>query len=65
MATTIQISDTTKQVLEKLKEKEHALTYDEVIQHLVKKHTKVASSMFGTVKGLAWKKKDRLDFDEL
>ena len=65
MPTTIQISDMTKQVLEKLKEKEHAHSYDQVIQLLVQKHTPSAASLFGSIKGLAWKKKDRLELNGL
>jgi len=65
MSTTIQVSNITKQVLEKLKEKEHASSYDQVIQLLVRKHTPLAASLFGSVKGLAWKKKDRLELNGL
>lgn len=65
MTTTIQVSETTKQLLEKIKEKKHATSYDQIIQQLVKKYTGVAPSLFGSVKGLHWNKKDRLDFHEL
>lgn len=66
MATTIQISDTTKQMLEKLKSNEQMETYDKVIQHLVKKHTHVSKSMFGSNKKLTWRKEeDRMKFHEL
>lgn len=65
MATTIQISNTTKQVLEKLKTEEKVESYDQVIQTLVKMHTRVPKSMFGSFKGLKWKKSDRLDLREL
>jgi hypothetical protein len=66
MATTIQVSGTTKQLLDHLKEKEHAETYDALIQHLVKTHADVPASMYGAVKGLKkWKKEDRLGLHEL
>jgi predicted CopG family antitoxin len=64
MATTIQISDTTKQLLSKIKDQEHATSYDEVILHLVKKKSKVPESMFGAAKGMTWKKEDRMEFKE-
>ena len=35
MATTIQVSDGTRQVLERLKKQQHATTYDQVIQQLI------------------------------
>ncbi len=64
MTTTIQVSDATKQVLDGLKKKEQASSYDQIIQELVKTKTKVASSMFGSFKLNAWKKEDRMKFDE-
>jgi hypothetical protein len=36
MTTTIQVSNTTKQLLEKVKAEEHAASYDEIIQRLLK-----------------------------
>ncbi len=65
MATTIQISDGTKQILERLKTQEHVNNYDQVIQMLLKNKTKIPNSMFGSSKGMTWTKKDRLEFDEL
>lgn len=66
MATTIQISMTTKQQLQEQKRKLHASSYDEVIQGLLRKKTKVPKSMFGYSKGLGgWKPEDRLKFREL
>ncbi len=65
MATTILVSDTTKQVLERLKETKKAASYDQIIEWLVTKQVHIAPSMFGSVKGLTWKKRDRLDFHEL
>ncbi|MBI4016755.1 MAG: hypothetical protein HY363_03615 [Candidatus Aenigmarchaeota archaeon] len=63
--TTIQVSVSTKQVLEVLKRNEGKESYDDVIQHLLKTHTKVAESMFGAIKGLSWKKEDRSKLHEL
>lgn len=65
MATTIQVSDATKQLLELLKKKEKTPSYDQIIQILAKERAKVPSSMFGAIKGLKWKKKDRMDMHEL
>ncbi|MBI4141307.1 hypothetical protein HY484_00100 [Candidatus Woesearchaeota archaeon] len=62
MSTTIQIADTTKQILVSMKEKEHLNTYDEVIKHLAKKHLHIRKSMFGALKGARWKKEYRMDF---
>ena len=64
MATTIQVSQLTRQVLEKLKTEEKAHSFDEVIQILVKKVDKVPSSMFGSATLSPWTKKDRMDFHE-
>jgi len=58
MTTTIQVSDTTKQLLEVIKKKERSRTYDKIIQELVKKHTKTAKSMFGMMKGWKWNKEE-------
>ncbi len=65
MATTIQISDTTRQLLETLKKSENARSYDDIIQILVKDRAKISMSMFGTIKDLKWKKGDRLKLNEL
>ena len=66
MPTTIQISETTLQILKGLKEEEEASSYDEVIRHLAQKHTRVPKSMFGSAKGMKWNKStDRMDFHEL
>ncbi len=64
MTTTVQVSNATKQVLEALKQREKASSYDEVIRHLVETHTKIGKSMFGALRGLKWKKEDRLEFNE-
>ena len=66
MATTIQVSDTTKQMLDMLKQQEQADSYDQVIKHLVKTHAKVPKSMFGSMKGMKpWTKADRGDDHDL
>lgn len=66
MATTIQISDATRQLLEQVKEEEEASSYDEVIKKLLEKHTKTPKSMFGIGKGMKpWSKKDRMNLHEL
>lgn len=62
MTTTIQVSDGTQQLLEFIKKKEKAASYDQVILHLVKTHAHVPRSLFGAVKGLTWKKTDRMEF---
>lgn len=65
MATTIQVLNTTKQRLTIVKEIEHIQTYDQVVQHLLDKHSPIPKSMFGSAKGLKpWKKEtDRMKFD--
>jgi predicted CopG family antitoxin len=64
MATTIQISDETKQLLSSLKTEERK-TYDEIIKALIKKQNLTPQSMFGTHKNLRWnKEEDRLRFDD-
>lgn len=65
MATTIQVSDGTRQVLERLKKQQHAATYDQVIWQLIQIKTKVPVTMFASVRGIKWSKKDRMDFHEL
>lgn len=65
MATTIQITNATKQLLEILKKKENAPSYDKIIYELAKKDTKISKSMFGSVKGLKWNKKDRIQLHGL
>ncbi len=57
MVTTIQISETTKQLLVMLKEKEHTDTYDELIRRLVHEHHPIPTSMFGSIPGWKWNKK--------
>lgn len=65
MATTIQISLSTKQLLESLKQHEHVATYDQVILQLLRDRVGVPKSLYGAVKGMTWGKDDRLNFHEL
>ena len=66
MPTTIQVSETTKQMLDMLKEKKQIKTHEQLIQHLLEVEIDVPKSMFGAAKGLKkWSRKDRFDFHEL
>ncbi len=66
MSTTIQVSDTTKQMLDMLKEKKQIKTNDMLIQYLLDDKMEVPKSMFGAARGLSkWKKEDRAEFREL
>jgi len=65
MVTTIQVSDETKYLLQLLKEKEHADSYDKVLQQVLKKQIPAPKSMFGTLKGIKWKKQDKMELHEL
>ena len=65
MATTIQVSEATKRVLERLKKEEGASSYNEVIERIVKERAGVPKSMFGSMKGKGWKKEYRMEFHEL
>ncbi len=58
MPTTIQVSETTKQLLEIAKKNKQAPSYDQVIEELLKKDLKVPNSMFGANPGLSWSKKE-------
>lgn len=62
MPTTVQISDTTRQKLEILKEQLSAGTLDEVISKIADKEIKSPKSMFGKAKISGWKKTDRMKF---
>lgn len=65
MTTTIQIKETTKQVLDRLKSKEKKESYDEVIKQLLE--DKLGVDMFGFTKKkpLNFKKEDEMGFNEL
>lgn len=62
MPTTVQISDTTRQKLEILKEKGGLRSLDEVISKIADKELKVPKSMFGKAKISPWTKSDRMKF---
>ena len=67
MVTTVQISESTKQMLERIKVTEDLPTYDDVIADLAKERINVPDSMFGKGKGKIsrFKKEDKLKFHEL
>ena len=50
---TVALKDTTFQLLEMLKEKEHAESFDKVIFELVSEKVNVPGDMFGSLKGKA------------
>ncbi|MBI5389527.1 hypothetical protein HZB01_04060 [Candidatus Woesearchaeota archaeon] len=60
MATTIAVSDTTKQLLDRLKKEEALDSFDAVILDLAKERIKSPPSMFGAVPSLKWKSQDRM-----
>ncbi len=65
MPTTIQVSDSTKRILDMLKEKERADSYDVVIAEMAKEKLKIPKSMFGKVKLSPYsREKDRMKFRE-
>ncbi len=66
MVTSIQLQETTKQLLDKLKAKEKAESFDELILRLVESRVKVRD-MFGFTKQrpLKFSRKDEMDFNEL
>jgi predicted CopG family antitoxin len=51
MSTTVQISNETRRLLEKLKNEMGLKSYDEVIGKLAKKESRIPDSLFGTCKG--------------
>ena len=63
MKTTVQISSTTRQKLEALKEMEGLKTIDDVISKMADKELKSPKSMFGKAKISSWKKSDRMKFN--
>ncbi|MBI5389335.1 hypothetical protein HZB01_03060 [Candidatus Woesearchaeota archaeon] len=64
MVTTIQVEETTKQLLEGLKEEKKANTYDQLIREMIMKEKEIPKSMFGTAKGFNLKV-ERLEFHEV
>ncbi len=67
MATTVQISESTRQMLEKIKQEGGLVTFDNVIAELAKEKLDVPRSLFGIGKGKIseFKKEDRLKFHEI
>ena len=65
MATTIQVSETTRQLLESYKKKNHASSYDVMLNTLISEKLNIPKSMFGTTKGMKWSKEDRGDDRDL
>ena len=63
MSTTVQVSETTRQKLEILKNKEKFQTIDQIISDMADKELKTPKSMFGKAKISSWKKSDRMKFD--
>lgn len=61
MPTTIQVSSTTKQLLELIKKEEGARNYDFLLKELALNHKKIPKSFFGKGKGLVWKAEDRME----
>ncbi|MBI3051681.1 hypothetical protein HYY74_04460 [Candidatus Woesearchaeota archaeon] len=51
MATTIQVSETTRQMLEMAKRRTGARSFDEVLQKTLEKQLDLPKSMFGSLKG--------------
>ncbi len=51
MTTTIQVSETTRQMLEMAKKKVGAKSLDEALQKVLEEQLHVPKSMFGTLKG--------------
>ncbi len=66
MVTTIQVQETTKQLLDNLKTKEMVNSYDMVIRRLLNDRIKV-EDMFGFTKKkpLKFSKKDEMKFNEI
>ena len=64
MSTTVQVSETTRQKLEILKNKEKFQTIDQLISDMADKELKTPKSMFGKAKISSWKKSDRMKFDD-
>ncbi len=66
MPTTVQVSERTLQVLNKLKEEMRARSHDEVIRTLISERNKIPSSMFGSNPKLKpFLREDEAEFHEL
>lgn len=66
MVTTIQVKETTKQLLDRAKTEEQQETYDDIIRTLLTKRMDVPE-LFGLTKKhpLHFKKEDEMDFNEV
>lgn len=64
MATTVQIQDSTKQLLMVIKEKKEMPTYDAVIRELIEEKISIPKSLLGYTKGKL-KKVEHVGFHEL
>lgn len=66
MATTIQVSRKTRQLLDTLKKKLSAKSYDEVLQKLIAEKMAIPTSMFGSNPKLSsFKEEEEAEFHEL
>ena len=65
MATTIQVSNTTRQLLELYKKQSKETSYDKVLNKIISEKLNIPKSMFGAAKGMKWTKADRGDDREL
>ncbi|TAL54650.1 MAG: hypothetical protein EPN86_03730 [Nanoarchaeota archaeon] len=61
MATTIQVEETTRQMLEMTKKKIGAKTFDETIRKVLSTELNTNKSMFGTLKMKPFTKKERTE----
>ena len=66
MATTIQIEETTLQMLKEIKERTKLKTYDDVIKEFIKSKISAPESMFGKYPRMKkFTRKERADFHEV
>ena len=67
MATTIQVQESTKQMLERIKKMEDMQTFDSVITSLAEERLSIPKSFFGKGKGniSKFKREDRIKLHEL
>ena len=67
MATTIQVQESTRQMLDKIKQRGSWNSFDDVIVDLAREKLKVPKSLFGKGKGKvsSFKREDRLKFREI
>ncbi|MBO3840518.1 MAG: hypothetical protein QXS66_09045 [Thermoproteota archaeon] len=66
MVTTIQVNRKTKQLLDALKKRLSAKSYDEVLQRILAEKTEIPSSMFGSNPKLScFREEEEAEFHEL